>query len=81
MARKTSYTTYQGQTWDQIAFDVYGDEIYADYVMENNYDYLDVLVFSGGEVLYVPPLPESLEGTMPPWRNSTTSSGIDPYDV
>ncbi len=81
MARRTTYTAVQGQTWDQIALEAYGDEIYADYVMENNYPYLDVLVFSGGEILNIPPLPESLEGTMPPWRNSSTGTDIDPYDL
>ncbi len=81
MAKRTNYTTKQGQTWDQIALEVYGEERHADYLMASNYPYLDVLVFSGGEVLSTPPLPEELDGTLPPWRTASSGSTVDPYDL
>lgn len=31
-----TYETVQGDTWDKIAYQVYGDEKYAGYLMENN---------------------------------------------
>lgn len=81
MAKKTTYTTLQGQTWDNIALKVYGDERYAYYLMQNNYAYLDTLVFSAGTVLSTPALPEELDGDLPPWRNSDTDEDEDPYDL
>ena len=42
------YTTIQGETWDQIALKVYGQEKYADWLMQNNYPLLDTLIFSAG---------------------------------
>lgn len=51
MARKTTYTTKQGDTWDNIALQVYGEERHADFLMQSNYAFLDILVFSAGTVL------------------------------
>lgn len=61
------YITKQGQTWDQIALEVYGKEIYADYLMQNNPQYLNIFVFSAGLELSTPALPESRKD-LPPWR-------------
>lgn len=78
MADKT-YTTIQGETWDMIAFKVYGGEEYAAHLMANNYRYLDILVFSAGTVLNTPELPEEEKGELPPWRTEGAGE-IDPYD-
>ena len=48
------YVTIAGDTWDMIAYKVYGKEIYADYLMKNNYDLLDIFVFSAGTKVYIP---------------------------
>lgn len=61
------YTTKQGQAWDQIAKEVYGKEIYADFLMEKNPRHLNILVFPAGIELNVPPLPEERKD-LPPWR-------------
>lgn len=61
------YVTKQGQAWDQIAKEVYGKEIYADFLMENNPRHLDILVFSAGIKLNTPELPEERKD-LPPWR-------------
>lgn len=60
------YTTIQGQTWDQIAKDVYGEERYADILMRANMIYLDTFIFEAGVELYTPVPEETVE--MPPWR-------------
>lgn len=73
------YATIQGETWDQIAFKVYGNEKYADFLMANNYRHLDVLVFSSGTVLDVPALPAEEKEGLPPWR-SPGEATADPYD-
>ena len=36
-----TYTTKQGQTWDEIALEVYGDEKYADFLMQNNFNIMN----------------------------------------
>lgn len=76
-----TYTTIQGDTWDNIAYKVYGSEEYASFLMENNYACLDILVFSSGTVLTTPELPEEMEEELPPWRTEAESDGEeDPYD-
>jgi hypothetical protein len=83
MAQKTTYTTIQGDTWDNIALAIYGAEKYADYLMENNLPYLDTLIFSAGTVLQTPAMPDEQSGDLPPWRSYTTDTnedGVDPYD-
>lgn len=63
------YVTIAGDTWDMIAYKVYGKEIYADYLMKNNYDLLDIFVFSAGTKVYIPELPEITTADLPPWRS------------
>ncbi len=61
------YITKQGQVWDQIAKEVYGDEIHADYLMQNNPQYLNIFKFPAGIQLKTPDLPED-KRDKPPWR-------------
>lgn len=78
-----TYTTIQGETWDEIAYKVYGGEGYAALLMESNYPLLDILVFSAGTILDTPDLPEYDDIELPPWRTGGedgTGDGIDPYD-
>ncbi len=63
------YVTIAGDTWDMIAYKAYGKEIYADYLMKNNYDLLDIFVFSAGTKVYIPELPEETTSNLPPWRS------------
>lgn len=62
-----SYTTVQGQTWDQIAKEVYGKEKYADVLMEANPKLLDTFIFSAGVVVNTPEIAVE-EKEVPPWR-------------
>lgn len=80
-----TYTTSQGQTWDEIALEVYGDEVYAGYLMENNFEQLDILIFSSGTILYTPELEEEYESETPPWVDPDEDEddwgdSDDPYD-
>lgn len=82
MARRSdTYTTIQGQTWDEIALEVYGDELYADFLMESNYASLDILIFPAGYVLNTPALPEDRDTDLPPWRTVEADDEADPYDI
>ena len=66
---ENTYTTQQGDTWDLIAFRVYGDVKYTGWLMQNNFPHLDIFVFGAGVILQTPELPESeqLAGA-PVWR-------------
>lgn len=79
-----TYTTIQGETWDEIAYKVYGGEEYAAFLMANNYPFLDVLVFSAGTVLNTPGITWYEESDeLPPWRTGAEDDGDedeDPYD-
>ena len=88
MKSNNTYTTIQGDTWDYISYKVYGSELYAYYLMQNNLDYLDILVFSAGTVLSTPELPAALDDDLPPWRMDDSDEeeydfdedDYDPYD-
>ena len=63
-----TYITVQGDTWDMISFKVYGTSKYIGLLMENNYDLLDIFLFSAGIDVNVPELPEEEENDIPDWR-------------
>lgn len=69
---ESTYTTKQGDVWDKIAYEVYGDEEYTGWLMENNFPLLDTFVFDAGVVLQTPALPEDMEESAAPfWRAET----------
>ena len=63
-----TYTTIQGDVWDLIAYKLYGDEKYMKNLIEANWQYIDVVVFSSGTVLNVPDIPEEEIEGVPFWR-------------
>lgn len=70
-SRQTTYTTIQGDSWDSIAFRLWGREHLMTALMEANPDHADVLLFPAGVALTVPDV--NLSSTMqpitelPPW--------------
>lgn len=62
------YITVPGDQWDIIAKKVYGKEIYADFLMANNFPLLDIYEFDAGVEVYTPALPQEKEITLPEWR-------------
>ncbi len=65
----TSYVARQGDTWDMIAFKVYGDEFLASTLIVANRYLQGTVIFEGGEVVRVPVLSENdLTPNLPPWR-------------
>lgn len=50
----TEYITISGDTWDSIAYKLYGSELYADKLMEANGDALEYLIFPANVKLLVP---------------------------
>lgn len=62
------YKTKEGDQWDKIAKEVYGDEIYMDFLISQNLKYIDIFQFSAGVILQTPDLPEEKVADLPPWR-------------
>lgn len=69
-----TYTTISGQTWDQIAYEVYGNEYHCDKLMDANRDKLEYFVFPDGIVLKIPSLETiasftTVTNDYPAWRS------------
>lgn len=65
------YIAQGGDTWDSIAIEAYNEERMSTFLIDANRDYIDTVVFEGGEVLKVPVIDaEQVETseTLPPWR-------------
>lgn len=65
------YTARQGDTFDLLAGQAYGQESMSSTIIAANPDYCDVVIFDGGELLRLP-LVDRAESpdTLPPWRRS-----------
>lgn len=67
MARST--TTIQSDTWDSIAYRLWGEERHLNLLRDANPEHADTLIFPAGVVLNLPDTParpERVKG-MPPW--------------
>lgn len=62
-----TYTTVQGDTWDLIAYKVYGDEKLMSVLIEANPTYLETVIFSAGVTLNIPEVVPVEETIKPPW--------------
>ncbi len=65
------YIAQGGDTWDSIAIAAYNEERMSTFLIDANRDYIDTVIFEGGEVLKVPVIDaEHVETseTLPPWR-------------
>ena len=64
-----TYTTRQGDAWDAIAHQVYGNVKYTGWLMEHNHPHLDTFRFQAGVVLRTPDPPaDGTADNMPIWR-------------
>lgn len=62
------YTAAWGDSYDMLALQAYGDERLASLIAEANPQYVDVLLFEGGEALRIPTI-ERPPVSAPPWRS------------
>lgn len=74
MGSQTVYSTIQGDTWDGIAFRLWGREHLMSALLQANPDHADVLMFPAGIVLNVPEVnPDAFVQPvteLPPWIRS-----------
>lgn len=64
-----TYITTQADSWDSIAYRLWGDERHMNALLAANPDYIDALVFPAGVELVVPEAPARRvkEKELPPW--------------
>lgn len=75
MRRVTGYKDYitrEGDTFDALALEMYGEETLAHYIMEFNPDYSDVIIFGANVALRLPIVEDAeTPETLPPWRRES----------
>lgn len=78
MRRVTGYKQYitrEGDTFDALALEMYGEETLAHYIIDFNPDYADVLIFDANVALRLPIVEDTeLPETLPPWRRDSDDS-------
>ncbi|AIQ20727.1 tail protein [Paenibacillus sp. FSL H7-0357] len=62
------YRTVQGDTWDSVAFQVYGDEQLMTMLMNANPNHAATVIFSRNIAINVPDKPVITSDMLPPWR-------------
>lgn len=63
------YKTRAGDTFDELALQVYDNEKMAHHIIEYNPDYADVIVFEEPVLLMIPVFEETQKPeTLAPWR-------------
>ena len=65
-----TYITLQGDTWDMISHKAYGTSKYTGLLMQNNYQLLDIFIFSSGIEVKIPEIIENNNLGMPIWRDN-----------
>lgn len=63
----SSYTTNQGETWDLIAYKLWGSEYLLPLLLEANPKHRHTLFFSGDVVLNVPDIDTAIYTPRPAW--------------
>lgn len=67
-----TYTTIQGDTWDSIAIDFYGNPNLSYVIINANLLYSEYVILDGGMELKIPIIPDNLSTTtLPPWKVTT----------
>jgi phage tail protein X len=68
----STYVTRQNDTWDAIAYRLWGQERLFDRLMRANPAHLDVVIFDSGVTLAVPADVDTSVETLelPPWMTS-----------
>lgn len=62
------YITTAGQEWDMVAKEVYGNESYTSFLMNNNLEFIHYFKFPAGLKLKIVELPQEAS-TLPTWRS------------
>ena len=64
---KNVYITEQNDTWDLIAFKIFGDEKYTSQLLLNNPELSKIVFFPAGISLIIPQIEKNNTGVELPW--------------
>lgn len=64
-----TYKTMQGDTWDIIAYKMYGDERLMSKLINANPEVADIVIFSAGTIVYLVDEPVNTPQSLPPWKS------------
>lgn len=62
-----TYLTVENDTWDLIAFKIFGDEKYTSHLLKENSELSRVVFFPAGTILIVPEITKDNIGGLPEW--------------
>ena len=70
MANVRVYRTQSGDTWDLIAYRVYGSEGYFHDLIRSNLALIDIAVFDANVPIIIPKIAEESDNdtSLPPWK-------------
>lgn len=68
MDRYYTYVTLEGDTFDCIALDFYGEETQSSVIIRENLQYRKVIIFDAGIELIIPIIEEAAAESLPPWK-------------
>lgn len=68
------YITVLGDTWDVIAYKIWGKESYAMELVAANLDYVETIIFSAGVKLKIPTInqTDNSDSSLPPWKRGNS---------
>ena len=69
-----TYITISGDTWDIVAYNVYGNEMYMDMLIKANIEHKDTYIFPAGVELTLPEIDLEVSETLPPWKQGVTEN-------
>lgn len=70
----SNYITVQGDTWDSIAYRLWGEERHMHLLVQANVSYADVAVFPADMQIIVPDTPSKrADLDLPPWMQGGAS--------
>lgn len=67
-AMTKTYTTISGDTWDIVAYKVFGDERYMDKIIKANMQHRETVIFPAGVTLQLPEVEARTPAGLPPWK-------------
>lgn len=65
---RKQYKTNQNDTFDKIAYELYGNEKIASFIIEANLDQANTVVFGEGVYLNLPIIEQIETSTLPTWK-------------
>lgn len=62
------YATVEGDTFDSISLEFYGEENYSVFIMQFNPKLIKTIIFESGISIKIPKINIKETSTLPPWK-------------